>query len=85
MARLGFGERFHRLAAFLRLRQQAGGPRAVAVGEISIVPNTLEAGRQSVHQKPPLELIDPERHGSGLLAVFAAVVLPLKRDLIVLE
>ncbi len=97
MAGLRLGELLHRLAAFLRLRQQAGGSgdqqlaaelqfvRTMAVGQITVMPNALEAGRKSMNEKAPLKLIGPQCHASGFLAVLAAVVLPLKRNLMVFE
>src|ERR1700710_2272554 len=57
----------------------------MAVSQKAVMPNALETGRQGVKQKTPLELIHFERHRFRLLAVFAAIVFPLKRDTVIFE
>jgi hypothetical protein len=42
--------------------------------------HALKARRQGVNQKAPDELFGIQSHGSGLVAVLTAIVLPLKRD-----
>jgi hypothetical protein len=61
-------------------RQQAG---PTAVGQEAEGANADKAARQNVQQKPPQELICRDGHLPLFVAV--CVILPSKRDLIVLE
>ncbi len=49
------------------------------------MPDALKTGGQSANRKKPLELINPKWQRSGFLAVIAAVVFPLKGNLIACE
>lgn len=50
------------------------------VGHQAKIADALKARRQRVNQKAPDELFGIECHSPGLVAVFAAIVLPLEGD-----
>lgn len=54
-------------------------------GQKIIIANALETGWQRVNPKTRHELFDVERHSLRLFAMFASVVLPLKRQLAIFE
>src|ERR1019366_1488149 len=89
-----FGDQFQHLAAFGRLRQQLGDGSdqqfsaevefelAMAVGQESEVADALKAGRQSVNEKAPDELVGGEAHNLPL--AFMPVILPLETNAAIL-
>src|SRR5262249_57529204 len=53
--------------------------------EPTVIPDTVEALRQDMHQEAADELVGIERHQLVSLGTFDAVVLPLEGDAVVVE
>src|SRR5262249_20252641 len=56
-----------------------------ATGEQAVVANAVETARQNMDEEAADELVDGERHHLVSIVTFAAVILPLEGDAVVVE
>ena len=69
-----------RRAPWQAARVVRDGGRAIAVGEQPVMPDTVEALRQHMHQEPANELVRGERHRLVPLGPLDPVILVFERD-----